>query len=103
MSYEHDDLSTLCVVELVESDGFATLVKKLQLTGLTKGLLVGFGMAFALFCSHLCRANDYGGPGQVRSSCFGDCVTGTTVGSREERQRSALWVQASEPSVGRKQ
>jgi hypothetical protein len=48
VSDEHDDLSVLCVIELIESGGLATLVKNLQLACLAKSLLVGFGVGFTL-------------------------------------------------------
>lgn len=67
VSYEHDDLTVLCVVELIERDGLATLVKNLQLTGFSESFLVGFGVTLTLFCSHFCSGNDYG-IGQVTSS-----------------------------------
>jgi len=60
VSYKHDDLSVLCVVQLVERDGFATLVKNLQLAGLSESLLVGLGVTLTLFCSHICSGDDYG-------------------------------------------
>lgn len=67
VSYEHNDLSVLCVVELVESDGLATLVKDLQLAGFSESLLVGSGVTLTLFCSHICSGDVYK-IGQVKSS-----------------------------------
>ena len=57
--YEDDDLSILCVVELIESDGFATFVKNLQLAGLSERLLIRFGMTLALLCGHICNYDNY--------------------------------------------
>jgi len=48
VSDEHDDLSVLCVVELIESDGLATLVENVELARLAESLLVGFGIGFTL-------------------------------------------------------
>lgn len=52
MSDEDNDLSVLCIIELVERDGFATAIKDLQLAGLTEGLLIRFGIIAALFLRH---------------------------------------------------
>lgn len=58
--YEHDDLSVLRVVELVESDGLATFVKNLQLTGLSERPLIGFRMTLTLLRGHICSHANYG-------------------------------------------
>jgi hypothetical protein len=59
VSDEHNNASALCVVELIECGSVAILVKDFQFASLSKGGLIGFGMAASLLLCHGCSDGGY--------------------------------------------
>jgi hypothetical protein len=59
VSNEDDHAPAFCVIELVEGDGFATLVEDLQVASLSESLLVGVCMTATLFLRHDGRNDGY--------------------------------------------